>query len=88
MLFLVAMSEYDLVLEEEETVNRMKESIKLFQDVINNEWFKNTPIMLFLNKKDLFYEKIKTIDMNVSSLPTLGCVGADIGHCTVLLHHV
>jgi len=64
VLFLVAMSEYDQVLEEDENMNRMKESLKLFQDVINNEWFKNTPIMLFLNKKDLFFEKIKTIDMN------------------------
>jgi len=64
VLFLVAMSEYDQVLEEKEKMNRMKESLKLFRDVINNEWFKNTPIMLFLNKKDLFYEKIKTVDMN------------------------
>jgi len=64
VLFLVAMSEYDQVLEEDQKMNRMKESLKLFQEVINNEWFKDTPMMLFLNKKDLFYEKIKTVDMN------------------------
>jgi len=65
VVFLVAMSEYDLFLEEDESTNRMKESVKLFADVINNDWFKNTPIMLFLNKEDLFAEKIKKTDLKV-----------------------
>lgn len=39
--------------------NRMKESMKLFESVCNNKWFLQTAIMLFLNKKDLFIEKIK-----------------------------
>jgi GTPase SAR1 family protein len=65
VLFLVAMSEYNLFLEEDETTNRMKESINLFRDIINNQWFKNTSIMLFLNKLDLFEEKIKKVDLKV-----------------------
>lgn len=36
----------------------MADSIKLFNDVVNNKWFARTNVVLFLNKKDLFAEKI------------------------------
>lgn len=38
--------------------NRMHESMKLFDSICNNKWFTLTSIILFLNKKDLFEEKI------------------------------
>ncbi|ESN96305.1 hypothetical protein HELRODRAFT_95386 [Helobdella robusta] len=59
IIFCVAMSEYNQVLHEDETTNRMQESLKLFENVCNNKWFTDTSIILFLNKKDLFEEKIK-----------------------------
>lgn len=59
IIFCVAMSEYDQVLHEDETTNRMQESLKLFDSICNNKWFLETAIILFLNKKDLFEEKIK-----------------------------
>ena len=58
VIFCVALSEYDLVLREDESVNRMQESMKLFNSICNNKWFFKTPIILFLNKIDLFKEKI------------------------------
>lgn len=36
----------------------MKESLALFAEVVKNPLFKNTPIFVFLNKKDLFEEMI------------------------------
>jgi guanine nucleotide-binding protein G(i) subunit alpha len=36
----------------------MRESMKLFESICNNKWFTDTSIMLFLNKKDIFAEKI------------------------------
>ena len=36
----------------------MHESLRLFDSICNNKWFVNTSIILFLNKKDLFEEKI------------------------------
>jgi hypothetical protein len=36
----------------------MHESMKLFDSICNNKWFTETSIILFLNKKDLFEEKI------------------------------
>lgn len=59
IIFCVALSEYDQVLYEDESTNRMHESLRLFDSICNNKWFVNTSIILFLNKKDLFLDKIK-----------------------------
>jgi hypothetical protein len=63
IMFIAAMSEYNQVLAEDRTRNRMAESLDLFQGIANLQWFVNAAIILFLNKKDLFEEKIKTIDI-------------------------
>jgi len=65
LIFFVALSEYDQKLYEDETVNRMHESIMLFAEICNCQWFKDAALILFLNKSDLFREKIATIDLNV-----------------------
>lgn len=65
VIFCVAMSEYDLKLYEDDTTNRMHESLKLFKEICNTKWFANTSMILFLNKKDLFAEKIQKVDLNV-----------------------
>jgi len=58
ILFLVAISEYDQVLIEDESVNRMQEALTLFDSICNSRWFVKTSIILFLNKIDLFKEKL------------------------------
>jgi hypothetical protein len=58
LIYLVALDEYDMVLEEDRTTNRMEESIKLFQKLTASKWFLKTPVILFLNKSDIFKEKI------------------------------
>jgi len=65
ILFCVALSEYDQTLREEDTMNRMKESLLLFDEVCNSHWFRNTTFIVFFNKTDLFAEKIKTIDLKI-----------------------
>ena len=60
IIFCASLSAYDLVLAEDETVNRMQESMKLFDSICNNKWFVETSIILFLNKKDIFQTKIQT----------------------------
>ena len=37
----------------------MDEALRLFNSILNNKWFLDTSVILFLNKKDLFQEKIK-----------------------------
>ncbi|XP_072537859.1 guanine nucleotide-binding protein G(i) subunit alpha isoform X1 [Salminus brasiliensis] len=65
IIFCVALSDYDLVLAEDEEMNRMHESMKLFDSICNNKWFTDTSIILFLNKKDLFEEKIKRSPLTI-----------------------
>lgn len=65
IIFCVALSGYDLVLAEDEEMNRMTESMALFDQICNNKWFVNTSIILFLNKKDLFAEKIRKSPLNI-----------------------
>lgn len=43
----------------------MQESLKLFDSICNNKWFTDTSIILFLNKKDLFEEKIRKSPLTI-----------------------
>ncbi|XP_030582623.1 guanine nucleotide-binding protein subunit alpha-11-like [Archocentrus centrarchus] len=63
LIFLASLSEYDQVLEERETINRMQESLALFYTTIHSQWFHSTSIILFLNKTDILADKIKTSDL-------------------------
>lgn len=56
--FVAAISEFDQVLYEDDSQNRLDESVDLFKQVSNSKWFKNTSVILFLNKKDLFEKKL------------------------------
>jgi len=65
VIYVTSLSEYDQKLEEDDYTNRIVESLNLFEETINSKWFKNSHIILFLNKKDLFKEKIKTSDPKI-----------------------
>jgi hypothetical protein len=58
VLFVAALSEYDMVLYEDQDTNRMQEALDLFEEICNSRYFKKTAMILFLNKRDLFFEKI------------------------------
>mmetsp|Transcript_24045 Transcript_24045/g.47142 ORF Transcript_24045/g.47142 Transcript_24045/m.47142 type:complete len:359 (+) Transcript_24045:30-1106(+) len=62
ILFVISLSEYDQVLLEDEKKNRMAESVALFAGIINLPWFKTTSVILFMNKDDIFKEKIQNVD--------------------------
>ena len=58
VIFLDGLAGYNQVLFEDSSVNRMHESLNLFREIVKNPIFKNIPIFVFLNKKDLFEEMI------------------------------
>lgn len=58
LLFLAALSGYDQSLIEDVNANQMHEALMLFDSLVNGEWFREKPIILFLNKIDLFREKL------------------------------
>uniref|UniRef100_A0A1A8FRE5 Guanine nucleotide binding protein (G protein), alpha 13b n=1 Tax=Nothobranchius korthausae TaxID=1143690 RepID=A0A1A8FRE5_9TELE len=61
ILFLVSSSEYDQVLMEDRQTNRLRESLNIFETIVNNRVFVNVSIILFLNKTDLLEEKVKIV---------------------------
>ena len=63
IFFIASLSEYDQVLAEDRTRNRMKESLDLFHGITNLPWFRTIPVILFLNKADLFTTKVREVDI-------------------------
>ena len=58
VIFLTAINEYDQVLFEDSSQNRMQESLALFETILGYPWFQEASSILFLNKYDLFEEKV------------------------------
>ena len=63
IIFIASLAEYNLTLVEDPSVNRLEESVALFRTILKNPWLQSTPdavksMILFLNKRDIFYEKI------------------------------
>jgi len=65
VIFCAAMSCYDQVLPEDGITNCMKETLALFEEIASSTYFKGSAMILLLNKKDLFEEKILTVDPKV-----------------------
>jgi len=63
VIFVAALSEYDQNLAESKRTNRMVEALELFRSICNNRAFQNTSVLLFLNKKDIFEEKLQYSDI-------------------------
>ncbi|KAJ7762189.1 G protein alpha-subunit [Mycena metata] len=54
VFFLVALNDYQKVLEEDESMNRMNDNFELWSTVINTEQLKSAKFILLFNKLDLF----------------------------------
>jgi len=51
-------------------MNRMQETLTLFDEICNSTWFTKTSMILFLNKRDIFKEKITRVPLNVCPILT------------------
>jgi len=65
IVFVAALNEYDQLLYEDNMTNRLHETLNLFGEICSNKWFQRATLILFLNKDDLFREKIKSVDLKV-----------------------
>merc|ERR1711998_535418 len=52
MLFVVSLTGYNQVLFEDSGMNRMEESLKLFEQTVNSLFFQDKEVFIFFNKKD------------------------------------
>jgi len=58
IIFLSAIDEYDMFLEEDDDVSRLTESLALWSEVTGSQFFKPHSWILFLNKYDSLRQKI------------------------------
>jgi hypothetical protein len=77
IIFVAALSEYDQMLFEDNDMNRMTEAIILFKDICNNKFFTKSSMLLFLNKKDLFEDKITKV--HIGDVPDFKDFGTEMG---------
>ncbi|KAK0191997.1 guanine nucleotide-binding protein alpha-2 subunit [Armillaria mellea] len=63
ILFLVSLSGYDQCLVEDKDANQMQDAMTIWDSICHSQWFKQTSIILFLNKNDLFEKKIPHSDI-------------------------
>eukprot|EP00466_Bigelowiella_natans_P019660 jgi/Bigna1/56239/estExt_Genewise1Plus.C_890014 len=64
ILFVVDTSSYDESLQEDRKKNKMSDALLLFEQIASMKAVERKPIVLFLNKMDLFTEKIKEVPIN------------------------
>jgi len=57
--FIASLGDYDQLMYEDNSTNRMTEAMELFGRTINNTFFINHQVILFLNKKDIYSNKYK-----------------------------
>uniref|UniRef100_A0A2K5QDH9 Guanine nucleotide-binding protein G(s) subunit alpha n=1 Tax=Cebus imitator TaxID=2715852 RepID=A0A2K5QDH9_CEBIM len=58
IIFVVASSSYNRVIQEVNQTNRLQEAPNLFESIWNNRWLRTISVILFLNKQDLLAEKV------------------------------
>ncbi|KAF5346257.1 hypothetical protein D9756_004418 [Leucocoprinus leucothites] len=63
ILFLVSLSGYDQCLVEDKDANQMQDAMTIWDSICHSQWFKQTSIILFLNKNDLFEKKVPVSDI-------------------------
>ncbi|KAH9502103.1 Guanine nucleotide-binding protein subunit alpha-13 [Dermatophagoides farinae] len=71
ILFIVSSIEYDQYLVEDTSVNRLDETLAVFELIINSDYFHHASIILFLNKTDLLAEKLKQTKKIKRSITTM-----------------
>jgi len=64
VVFFASLNSYDEFVEEDENSNAMLDSLELFEEISHNAFLENTEFILFLNKHDLFVEKLKTSNLS------------------------
>lgn len=65
ILFITSLAAYDQPLFEDESENRLLESLEVFKSTLSKPEFEKIPIILFLNMYDIFCEKLKTRGIDV-----------------------
>jgi hypothetical protein len=64
IVFFVALDCYDQSMLEDPEMNRMLDTIHLFQSVVDHPGLTDQSMILFLNKRDLYERKVKSVPIS------------------------
>jgi len=85
IIFLAPISCFDQSLAEDRTVNRLEDSVLLWKDVCSNRLLQTVQIILFLNKIDLFRQKLESGVSFSKYVTTYGNRPNDVDSCSAYL---
>eukprot|EP00158_Paraphelidium_tribonemae_P004308 Partr_v1_DN26685_c1_g1_i1_m69004 putative Guanine nucleotide binding protein (G protein) alpha len=60
-VYVHSLTSYDLRVEEDTNLGKLQESVAVFEEIVNHDVISNLPLILLLNKNDLFVEKLKKV---------------------------
>lgn len=63
VIYFAALDEYDVMSEEDSKITKLEESMLVWEETLKGEALKGVPVILFLNKVDIFKEKIKSVPL-------------------------
>ncbi|KAK0050855.1 guanine nucleotide-binding protein G(o) subunit alpha [Biomphalaria pfeifferi] len=66
ILFTVALSSYDARSKDQDEQTELHDALSVFTTVSEYDGFRKSPIILFLNKKDIFQQKLKKVPLTVA----------------------
>jgi len=78
VIYVAALDDYDQVLEEDGKTSRFKDSMDTFRDIIQQEYFNKKKVILFLNRYDLFEQKIKVVPLDMCLAGASTDIGQDV----------
>lgn len=61
VIFVASLSSYDQFVDGDGIENGLLDVMDRFEVICNSEWFRNARIVLILNKKDIFLQKVKSV---------------------------
>lgn len=73
VMFIVAVNDWDKTMLEDMNRRRIDDAVDLFSSVCKSPFFGQCPIMLLMNKVDLFYSKIEHVDFRKTFNEFAGC---------------
>ncbi|EGC32910.1 hypothetical protein DICPUDRAFT_92510 [Dictyostelium purpureum] len=65
ILYFLSLDEFDLPPDEKINCNnKLQENILIYEEIVNNHFYLNTPVIILLNKKEEFTQKLKKVQFN------------------------
>jgi GTPase SAR1 family protein len=65
VIFVVGLDQYDQTMLEDDSQNRLRDSLQLFNEMCTNPYFRTVTFFLLLNKSDVFRAKIREVPLTV-----------------------